>query len=47
MFQTIGYRWAQNLGGYAAAEPQRFIRYYEESAADSAVTLAIDSITVR
>ena len=47
MFQTIGYRWARNLGGYAAPEPQRFIRYYEESAADSAVTLAIDSITVR
>ncbi len=47
MFQTIGYRWAQNLRAYDAREPQRFVRYYEESADNSAVTLASDSTTVQ
>ena len=39
-YQSIGYRWAQNLRGYATAEPQRFVRYYDEMAATSAIRLA-------
>jgi hypothetical protein len=26
-YQTIGYRWAQNLAAYDALEPQRFLSY--------------------
>ena len=40
MFQSIGYRWARNLTAYDAFETNRFVRYYEASAADSAVVLA-------
>jgi hypothetical protein len=32
LYQSIGYRWAQNLRAYDAPEPQRFLRYYEEQA---------------
>jgi hypothetical protein len=39
-FQPIGYRWAHNLGKYSAAEPQRLVRYYEDAAEASALTLA-------
>ena len=31
-FQSIGFRWAQNLRAYNAPEPQRFVRYYDEQA---------------
>jgi hypothetical protein len=47
MFQTVGYRWAENLRAYDAEEPQRFVRYYEENAGNSAVMLASASITAR
>ena len=40
LYQSIGYRWAKNLATYDSPEPQRFVRYYAESAAESAVTLA-------
>ena len=40
LFQTIGYRWAQNLRAYDARETDRFVGYYEAHAADSAVVLA-------
>ncbi|NOT27774.1 MAG: hypothetical protein HOP16_16935 [Acidobacteria bacterium] len=39
-YQSIGYRWAENLRGYTAAEPQRFVRYYEAMAPASAIRLA-------
>lgn len=39
-YQPIGFRWAQNLEGYGAAEPQRFVRMYGETAGGSAVRLA-------
>ncbi len=39
-YQPIGFRWAHNLGGYQASEPQRFVRYYEQAASKSAVLLA-------
>ncbi|HEY5624225.1 MAG TPA: hypothetical protein VIV14_10735 [Gammaproteobacteria bacterium] len=45
-FQTIGYRRAENLRAYDAPEPQRFVRFYTESAGNSAVTLASDALTV-
>ncbi len=39
LYQSIGYRWAENLRAYDAAETQRFVRYYSESVANSAVRL--------
>lgn len=42
-FQSIGYRWAQNLKPYDAAETRRFVSYYEGAATDSAVQLASDT----
>ncbi len=47
LYQTIGYRWAANLKNYTeAAEPARFIRYYEAAAGESAVTLAQADATI-
>jgi hypothetical protein len=46
-YQPIGFRWAHNLEGYrAAAEPARFVRYYEATSAGSATTLAAASASV-
>jgi hypothetical protein len=39
-YQPVGFRWAHNLGAYQAAEPQRWVRYYDENAARNAVVLA-------
>ena len=39
-FQPIGYRWAENLAGYDAAETRRFVQYYREMAEGSALLLA-------
>lgn len=38
-YQSIAYRWAQNLKAYGASEPQRFVRYYEQTGSDSALML--------
>jgi hypothetical protein len=38
-YQSVAYRWAQNLNAYAASEPQRFVRYYEQTGSDSALML--------
>ncbi|MEJ2006833.1 MAG: hypothetical protein P8Z30_01545 [Acidobacteriota bacterium] len=38
-YQPIAYRWAMNLKPYNAAEPKRFVGYYEEMAPGSAVML--------
>ena len=40
MFQTIGFRWAQNLTPYSAHETSRFVTYYNDNASTSAVVLA-------
>jgi hypothetical protein len=40
LYQPIGYRWAHNLDGYNAPEPQRFVRYYRQMSGSSAVPLA-------
>ena len=46
-FQPIGYRWAENLAGYDAAETRRFVRYYREMAEGSALLLARDEAVTR
>jgi hypothetical protein len=47
LYQPIGFRWAHNLERYrAAAEPARFLGYYEAMAAGSATTLAATSASV-
>jgi hypothetical protein len=46
LYQSIGYRWAENLRGYDAAETRRFVRYYGASAAASALQLASVTATV-
>jgi hypothetical protein len=38
--QPVGYRWAENLRRYDAAEPRRFSGYYDAMARASAVVLA-------
>jgi hypothetical protein len=40
LYQPVGYRWAHNLATYQAAEPQRFVQYFDQDAAHSAVVLA-------
>jgi hypothetical protein len=40
LYQSIGYRWARNLDAYDAPEPQRFLRYFEEHADQSAKLVA-------
>jgi hypothetical protein len=45
-FQTIGYRWAQNLGAYDAAETKRFLTYYEAMARGSSLVIAQASATI-
>lgn len=39
-YQPIGYRWAMNLKKYDAAEPKRFVGYYEQTSQSSSVMLA-------
>lgn len=39
-YQPIAFRWAANLRGYQAFEPQRFVRYFEAMAHASATLLA-------
>ena len=39
-YQPIGFRWAHNLEPYKAAEPQRFVSYYEADSRKSAIVLA-------
>ena len=39
-YQPIGFRWAHNLSPYHAAEPQRFVGYYESMSASTALVLA-------
>ncbi|MGB7546125.1 MAG: hypothetical protein WBM14_00115 [Terracidiphilus sp.] len=40
LYQPVGFRWAHNLASYPAAEPKRFVGYYESEASHSAVVLA-------
>jgi hypothetical protein len=45
-YQSIAYRWAENLRGYRAMEPQRFVSYYDQMASESAIMLARAARTV-
>ena len=45
-YQSIGYRWARNLGGYTAAEPRRFVSYYDRVASESALMLTRATRTI-
>jgi hypothetical protein len=47
VFQPVGYRWAHNLESFKAAEPQRFVQYYQEAATHSALVLAHAETTVK
>lgn len=46
LFQPIGFRWAENLRGYKAEEPQRFLDYFETRAGHSGAWLAQATATV-
>jgi hypothetical protein len=46
IYQPVGYRWAHNLASFQAAEPQRFVHYYEQAAAHSALVLGHAETTV-
>ncbi|HSS40609.1 MAG TPA: hypothetical protein VLT58_17720, partial [Polyangia bacterium] len=47
LYQPIGFRWAHNLDRYAsAAEPARFVRYFDAMSAASATTLARTSASL-
>ena len=39
-YQPIAYRWAHNLGPYAAPEPARFLEYYRALSATASVVVA-------
>jgi hypothetical protein len=45
-YQPIGYRWAHNLDGYDAAEPKRFVGYYNTLAAESSVVITRTSTSL-
>jgi hypothetical protein len=40
LFESIGFRWAQNLRNYDAPEPNRFVGYYTQHASESAKLIA-------
>jgi hypothetical protein len=46
LYQPVGYRWAENLRAYKAAETARFVSYYEAMAASSATPLARAAATL-
>jgi hypothetical protein len=45
-FQTIAFRWAQNLGTYAAAETKRFMTFYDSMAQGSSLAIARAAATI-
>jgi hypothetical protein len=45
-FQPIGYRWAQNLKNYDAAETRRFVSYFESMSSSATAVLATARATV-
>ena len=46
-FQSIGFRWADNLKKYDAAEPRRFVNYYDAMSTVSSEILARASAGTR
>jgi cytochrome c551/c552 len=45
-YQPISFRWADNLRGYDAAEPKRFVSYYDAMSASSSALLARSASSV-
>ena len=45
-YQPIAYRWAQNLALYDAAEPKRFVGYFNAMASESSTVVATATRTV-
>ena len=45
-YQPIAYRWAQNLAAYDAAEPKRFVGYFNGMARESSTVVASVTRTV-
>jgi hypothetical protein len=45
LFQSVGFRWAQNLAKFDAPEPKAFVSYYNSTAAQSAVQIAAAAAT--
>jgi hypothetical protein len=45
-YQTIAYRWAENLRPYEAFEPARFVRYWDAMKASSSVELGRAATTI-
>jgi hypothetical protein len=45
MYQPIGFRWAHNLNPYNAAEPKRFVNYYNAMSSATGVVLAKAQVT--
>jgi hypothetical protein len=46
-FQTIGFRWADNLRAYDAPETNRFVGYYKSMASESAIAIGAATVFVR
>jgi hypothetical protein len=46
LYQSIGYRWADNLSNYSNREAERFLGYYRDTISGSAVTVASDEISM-
>ena len=46
-YQSIAYRWAQNLERYDAPEPKRFVSYYSATSDSSSVVIASTRASVR
>lgn len=46
-YQPIGFRWAHNLAPYQAAEPQRFVHYYESTERPVSTLLSRAEATAR
>ena len=46
LFQPIGFRWADNLRAYDAAEPARFVKYFDAMASETAASLSRAAATV-
>lgn len=45
-FQTIAFRWAQNLRAYDAGETRRFVTWFDAMSTGSSVVLAQASASV-
>jgi hypothetical protein len=46
-YQPISFRWADNLRGYDAAEPRRFVSFYDAMSSSSSIVLVRASAIVR